>query len=76
MTGGVAYVLDEAATLDLNCNLDSVDLYPVAEGSEDEAHLLALLHEHIERTGSPKAARVLADWPTCRAKFAKVAPAA
>ena len=76
MTGGVAYVLDETATLDLNCNLDSVDIFPVEGGSEDEVQLLALLMEHLTRTGSPKAGRILDDWPSFRPKFAKVVPAA
>ena len=76
MTGGVAYVLDETATLDLNCNLDSVDIFPVEGGSEDEVQLLALLMEHLTRTGSPKAGRILDDWPSFRPKFAKVVAAA
>ena len=76
MTGGVAYVLDEAATLDLNCNLDSVDIFPVEEGSDAETELLALLLEHLTRTGSPKAGRILEDWPSFRPKFVKVVPAA
>ena len=75
MTGGVAYVLDETATLDLNCNLDSVDIFPVEGGSEEEVELLALLMEHLTRTGSPKAGRILDDWPSFRPKFAKVMPA-
>ena len=74
MTGGVAYVYDESGDLDLNCNLDSVDLFPVAEGSEDEAQLLALLHRHVELTASPKATRMLASWNPVRARFAKVMP--
>ena len=74
MTGGVAYVLDETATLDLNCNLDSVDLFPVEEGSRDEGALLALLRDHAALTGSPKARRILSDWTTYRPKFAKVVP--
>ena len=74
MTGGIAYVCDESATLDLNCNLDSVDLFPVAAGSGDEAALLALLEEHLARTGSPQAKRILADWPNMRPKFSKVVP--
>jgi glutamate synthase (NADPH/NADH) large chain len=74
MTGGVAYVYDETATLDLNSNLDSVDLYPVEPGSEDETTLSNLLREHVARTGSPKAARLLADWPGSRPKFVKVMP--
>ena len=75
MTGGVAYVYDETATLDLNCNLDSADLFPVEEGSEDEATLLAVLEEHIARTGSPKAKRIVAEWNRQRHVFSKVAPA-
>ena len=74
MTGGVAYVYDESGDLDLNCNLDSVDLFPVAEGSEDEAQLLALLRRHVELTSSPKASRMLASWNLVRSRFAKVVP--
>ena len=74
MTGGVAYVLDETGDLDLSCNLASVDLFPVEEGSDDEAALRALLAEHAVRTGSPKARRILGDWTSFRPKFAKVLP--
>ena len=74
MTGGAAYVYDDTANLDLNCNLDSVDLFPVEAGSEDEAELLSLIKEHITRTGSPKAKRMLADWPDVRPMFSKVVP--
>ena len=73
MTGGIAYVYDETAMLDLNCNLDSVDLFPVEPGSEDEAALLSLIREHVLRTASPKAQRLLARWQDCRPKFAKLA---
>ena len=74
MTGGVAYVYDETASLDLNSNLDSVDLFPVEEGTEDEKALLALLDEHVKRTGSPKARRLLASWQEARPRFTKVKP--
>ena len=74
MTGGIAYVYDESATLDLNSNLDSVDLFPIEAGSEDESALLAILREHIERTGSPKAGRILSDWTNVRPYFSKVLP--
>ena len=76
MTGGVAYVYDKAATLDLNCNLDSVDLFPVEEGSPDEETLLALLCEHLAQTSSETAQRLLADWTNSRSMFAKVMPIA
>ena len=74
MTGGVAYVYDEDATLDLACNLGSVDLFPVEPGSADETGLRALLEEHVRRTGSPKASRLLASWPDARPRFVKVLP--
>lgn len=74
MTGGVAYVYDESATLDLNCNLDSVDLFPVEAGSEDEKTLISLLEEHVRRTGSQKAARLLSAWSENRPRFAKLKP--
>ena len=74
MTGGVAYVYDEDGTLDLNSNLDSIDLMPVEAGSPDEADLLALMDEHIARTGSAKAKRLRADWENVRPKFVAVIP--
>ncbi len=72
MTGGVAYVYDEEGTLDLRANLDSVDIFPVEEGSEAEAELVALIKEHVSRTGSPKASRLLADWTEARPHFAQI----
>ena len=74
MTGGVAYVYDDAATLDLNCNLDSVDIFPVEEGSADEKALLSHLAEHVRRTHSPKARQILADWADSRPMFTKIVP--
>ena len=74
MTGGVAYVLDETGDFDLKCNLDSIDLASVAANSDDERELLSLLREHIARTASPLAARLLADWPNYRPKIVKVVP--
>ena len=43
-------------------------------GSDDERELLALIQEHLERTASPLAARLLADWPNARPHFVKVSP--
>ena len=74
MTGGLAYVYDETGDFDLRCNVGSVDLETVEPGSEDEAELLALLHEHAGAAGSEKAQAILADWVNCRPKFVKVFP--
>ena len=76
MTGGVAYVLDIDGDLDLKSNLASVDLAMVSAGSEDETELQVLLEEHVRRTGSRQAARILSDWRNARPLFAKVQPAA
>ena len=75
MTGGVAYVLDEAGDFDLRCNLASIDLATVEAGSDDETALCALLDEHVRRTGSPLAQRIRDNWCAYRPKFVKVAPA-
>ena len=37
---------------------------------------LSLIKAHIDRTSSPKASRILADWANARALFAKVQPVA
>ena len=74
MTGGVAYVLDEAGDFDLRCNLASIDLATVEAGSDDETALCALLDEHVRRTGSPLAQRIRDNWCAYRSKFVKVAP--
>lgn len=74
MTGGLAYVLDEAGDFDLYCNPDSVDLEPVVRGSADERELLGLLERHRALTGSVRAEAVLADWENVRGKFVKVFP--
>ena len=74
MTGGLAYVYDYVNDFDLRCNVGTVDLETVAEGSEDEAELKALIAEHIEHTGSPWAQTLLADWVNVRGRFVKVIP--
>ncbi|MBQ5530601.1 MAG: hypothetical protein IIT98_01165, partial [Kiritimatiellae bacterium] len=72
MTGGVAYVFDENSTFDLNCNLDSVDLWQIERDSPDEALLLRTLERHIEETDSPLARRLIEDWPNSRPRFVAV----
>ncbi len=69
MTGGVAYLTDWR-----QLNADSVIAREVP--AEDEAELRALIEEHSHRTGSPRAAAALADWPSAIAKFRQVVPVA
>ena len=74
MTGGVAYVLDEVGDFDLRCNLASIDLATIDAGSDDEKALTGLLREHIRRTLSPLAQRIIDNWCAYRPKFVKVMP--
>jgi len=67
MSGGIAYVLD----LDpARCNAELVGLDALE--AADEETVLALLREHVERTGSTVAARILEDWQPSR--FTRVLP--
>jgi len=74
MSGGVAYVLDEAGDFSERCNVGMVGLE--APSAEDAGELRALIEEHAERTGSPVAARVLAELEQllARGAFIKVMP--
>ncbi len=74
MTGGLAYVLDEGGDFDLRCNLDTVDLESIREGSPEEAELLGMLKSHRELTGSAKAGRILEQWQEYRGRFVCVMP--
>ena len=73
MSGGIAYVLDEAGDFDMRCNQELVDLEPVVE-PEDIEELRAMVQKHRKYTGSANAARVLDDWDAFLTKFVKVYP--
>ena len=74
MSGGVAYVLDEAGTFAERCNMGMVGLEEL--GAPDAAELRALIEEHLRRTDSRVAARLLGEWPELLAgrAFVKVMP--
>jgi glutamate synthase domain-containing protein 3 len=69
MTGGVAYVTSWS-----QLNSDSVVAREVP--SEDAAELFALVKEHNLRTGSVRAAAMLADWDRALAGFRQIVPVA
>ena len=73
MSGGVAYVLDESRELYLRLNKELVSMLPVTEEA-DISELKALLQAHVEATGSPKAARILAEFACWLPKFKKILP--
>jgi len=72
MSGGIAYVLDEDGGFTRRCNHELVDFDPLEAG--DVETLRRLVEEHLERTGSAVADRLLADWEASLATFVKVMP--
>ena len=72
MSGGVAYVLDEAGDFPRRCNTQMVGLEKL--DAEDESTLKAILGEHAINTRSTRAASILADWPRFAPLFVKVMP--
>jgi glutamate synthase domain-containing protein 2/glutamate synthase domain-containing protein 1/glutamate synthase domain-containing protein 3 len=73
MSGGLAYIYDEARSFDSRCNLDMVDLELVVS-ARDQAELKGLLEAHVRYTGSRKARRILDDWEGHLSYFIKVFP--
>ncbi len=73
MSGGIAYVYDEDDMFNYHCNLDMVDLDPVAS-KDDIAELRGMIENHIKYTGSAKAKKIIANWEEELPKFVKVFP--
>ncbi|MGA2321482.1 MAG: glutamate synthase large subunit [Solirubrobacteraceae bacterium] len=60
MSGGVAYVLDERGTFPERCNMGMVGFDELS--LPDAIELRGMVEEHLRRTDSPVAARVLGEW--------------
>jgi glutamate synthase (NADPH/NADH) large chain len=73
MSGGLAYVLDEAQLFDTMCNLDMVELESVWK-QEDKDVLYDLIHQHLNWTGSARAQYILKAWSDMVGRFVKVVP--
>ncbi len=72
MSGGIAYVLDEAGVFPGRCNTDLVDLDE--PDAADLAEIRGLVGEHAWRTGSTVAQRLLERWDEKLPTFVKVMP--
>jgi glutamate synthase (NADPH/NADH) large chain len=70
MSGGIGYVWDPERRLEALYNPELVELEELDE--EDEATILGLVTEHVERTGSTVGAHVLATWAERRGEFVRV----
>jgi glutamate synthase domain-containing protein 2/glutamate synthase domain-containing protein 1/glutamate synthase domain-containing protein 3 len=74
MSGGLAYVLDEDGTFAQRCNMGMVGFEQPS--TADAIELRAMIEEHLRRTDSTVAARVLQEWELLlgRGAFVKVMP--
>jgi len=74
MTGGIAYVLDEAGEFsNVLCNKSSVDLEPIFDPADQQV-VHDLIVQHVETTGSPRGKWILEHWLEMLPKFVKVFP--
>jgi len=73
MSGGIAYVLDEAGDFATRCNLELVGLEKLTDPDEIEL-VWKLVQRHQTYTHSERAAKILADWTNYLPKFVKVMP--
>lgn len=73
MSGGVAYVLDQAGDFHKNCNLEMVLLERVEDASE-VAELRGMIERHVEYTGSTIGAEVIENWNEYLPKFVRIIP--
>jgi glutamate synthase (NADPH/NADH) large chain/glutamate synthase (ferredoxin) len=75
MSGGAAYVLDEAGQFEKRCNRAMVELKRLS-ASEEIKNLRGIIYRHLEVTDSARAKAILDDWPKYEPLFWKVAPLA
>jgi glutamate synthase (ferredoxin) len=73
MSGGVAYVLDEAGDFATRCNTELVSLGRV-EDENEAAELKELVRRHATLTKSARAARILKEWEAFLPLFVRVMP--
>jgi glutamate synthase (ferredoxin) len=73
MSGGIAYILDEAGDFSGRCNMELVALEKLTDPNEIE-EVWKLIQRHQTFTESERAARILADWQEFVPKFVKVMP--
>jgi glutamate synthase (ferredoxin) len=73
MSGGVAYVLDEAGDFASRINQQMVGIEKLEE-AEEIAAVKTLVQKHLDATGSTRARSLLAKWAAVAPKFVKVMP--
>lgn len=73
MSGGIAYVLDEAGDFSTRCNPQLVGLERLEEAAEKE-QVRIMIQKHADLTRSQRARKILAHWEEMIPKFVKVMP--
>jgi glutamate synthase (ferredoxin) len=73
MSGGIAYILDEAGDFPRHCNMEMVKLFKLEDAEETET-IRKMIKKHAEYTKSDRAWKVLALWEAMVPKFVKVYP--
>jgi glutamate synthase (ferredoxin) len=73
MSGGIAYILDEAGDFATRCNTQMSDLEALTDPEEIDT-VYQMIQKHAQYTQSQKAAQVLAQWQAMLPKFVKVMP--
>jgi len=73
MSGGTAYILDEAGDFKNRCNMELVALEKLEDADEIE-EVWKLIQRHQTYTNSKRAAKILGDWKNFVPKFVKVLP--
>jgi glutamate synthase (ferredoxin) len=73
MSGGIAYILDEAGDFASRVNKQGVDLERLADADEIE-EVWKMIQRHQTYTRSERATKILADWEKMINQFVKVIP--
>ncbi|MEM9512092.1 MAG: glutamate synthase subunit alpha, partial [Cyanobacteria bacterium P01_E01_bin.48] len=73
MTGGLGYLLDEVGKVPAKVNSEIVRIQRV-QSPAAEQQLRTMIEQHHDRTGSPKAACILANWSDYLPQFWQVIP--
>ena len=76
MTGGFAYILDEADDLDTRLNKESIEIIAIEELTIHQEHLRGIINQHLEETGSLRAQQILQDFNYYAPLFKLIKPTA
>ncbi|MGH7996738.1 MAG: glutamate synthase large subunit [Opitutaceae bacterium] len=73
MSGGIAYVLDEAGDFPKRVNPQMVETGPLGS-AEEIAEVRAMIQRHRDYTGSARARLILEEWDRMRPRFVRIMP--